>query len=95
MAPNEFWIQVPSTCKRLLWISKELRRSYGNSIGGYILLLLPYYSRRIQDMFGSLVALKIIYIYYLLRLITLLILGAQVHAEVRLGVQFWHVKFSI
>ena len=47
-----------------------------------VLLLLPYFALRVQDVFGESLDLRLIYCYYMGRFVVDLALAAEAHAQV-------------
>ena len=67
----------------MLALSTKIHSSFGCTIAGTVFFLLPYYSQRIQDVFGDSFSLTLQYCYYVGRLVLMLISGAQAHAQVQ------------
>ena len=64
-------------------LSDAGRRSLGLSIPTVVLLFLPYYALRVQDLFVASLAYQIEYCYYVGNLVAFLAFSAEAHAQVR------------
>ena len=75
--------EVEGICVQLANLSNLGRKSLGFSIPTVVLLFLPYYAFRVQDVFVGSLAYQIQYCYYVGNLVAFLALSAEAHAQVR------------
>lgn len=74
--------EVFKICVLLSRLSYSGRRSFGFGILARVLLLLPYFALRVQDVFGESLALQLQYCYFIGTLVADLGFAAEAHAQV-------------